>query len=72
VNVKQLLYDNVRGRVRELIWNEVKERIDAHERENNPNNHEKIKALFEITKECYDEYRELLKEMEANEKETAN
>lgn len=67
MDVKEQLYNNVRGRIREIIWNDVKEDFDAYERDNNPNNEEKIKALYNITKDHYSAYQALLKEMEADE-----
>ena len=67
VNVKEQLYNNVRGRIREILWNDIKEAFDVYERNNNPDNRGKIKALYDITKELYTEYEPLLKEMEKDE-----
>ena len=66
MNVKELLYDNVRGRVRQIIWINV---ISEFEKKTDfVNEEEQIKFLYKRTKEEYNKYESLLKEMEADSK----
>ena len=65
MNVKELLLDNVRGRVREMLWNNVKKDLSAEEKRNLTLTDEgRIKFLYERSKYWYEEYEPLLKEME--------
>ena len=66
-NVKELLFDNVRGRVREMIWNEVKKDLDKYEAEKNPDDKQKIAFLYKRCKQWYAEYQSLLEDMEKDE-----
>jgi hypothetical protein len=72
MDVKELVYDNVRGRVRELIWRNVVMDVDRMEAELNPDDAGKIRLLYERTKYWYGQFEPLLKEMESDEKEAAN
>ena len=71
MNVKQLLYENVRGRVRGLLWNNVVADLDAREKEL-PALDDKgvIKYIYKRTKHWYKQYESLLKEMEEDEDKT--
>ncbi len=71
MNVKQLLYENVRGRVRGLLWNNVVADLDAREKEL-PSLDDKgvIKYLYKRTKYWYKQYESTLKEMEKDESQT--
>lgn len=75
MNVKELLFDNVRGRIRNLIWNEVDKGIDVAEnnaaQKGKPfDDVDRIKTLYKITKQEYKKYESLLKEMERDAKKT--
>lgn len=77
MNVKELLLDNVRGRVRNLIWNEVDSAMDgasdeAAQKGKPFDDLEKIKTLYNKTKEIYKKYEPLLKEMEKDEKKATD
>ena len=71
MDVKQLLYDNVRGRVRARLWDKVVADLDKREKEL-PALDDKgvIKYLYKRTKYWYKQYESLLKEMEEDEGKT--
>lgn len=73
MNVKQLLFDNVRGRVKVLLWTEIDKLADKAEQEASDRGEPldeagRIRVLYKLTKELYKKYEPLLKEMEKEER----
>ncbi len=64
MNVKELLFENVKGRVRGLLWNNVIADLEAEEKTGVfTGDKDVIKYLYERTLYWYKEYEPLLKKM---------
>ena len=69
IPIRQLLFDNVRGRIRAIMWAKVVSAFEAAEGQTLFTEEEKITFLIDKTKEVYTEYESYFKEMEDDEKE---
>jgi len=68
MDVKELLFNNVRGRVRDVLWSAITQEADRIEREKlSLTDKQKIEVLYNATKKYYAEYESLLEKMEKEE-----
>jgi hypothetical protein len=67
MNVKELLFENVRGRIKTLLWTEVVKDIDNKEASGGFKNDEaRMKYYYERANYWYEKYEPLLKKMEGD------
>jgi hypothetical protein len=70
--IRQLLFDNVRGRIRQLIWNDVIAGYDGAEGVTLFTEEDKIRYLIDTTKKKYKQYKPYFEEMDNIEEEIDN
>ncbi len=67
MTVKEFLFNNVRGRVRGILWANIINEFDAANEKEPLSEAKQIRTLYNITKRFYKKYEPLIKEMDNEE-----